>query len=304
MGVCQEHITPKIFRRELKRFISDKWFIDFAVDICFVDGKLPIGTPSSPFVHHIVMADFDHFVKRIAPFSIRYADDNFLAFHTKEEANAAKWRIKNYWWYRLGIRSKRHTCIIQPMDIPLDFCGYVYHRNNKGKCEHNKGYVKIRERVANDAKRCKSDKSWASYFGLLKHADTFSLMKSIENKMKLRDLTSTIRIDRHMDAPNIDIRDLIGVTISIYDYDVRKNSKDQANWIKCLIGKEEVIDEVPTGRIEAREFHGDYQGIIQFILKCEEKYTKEELLPLEDVEIINQCGYIFKGSTNQIEYIE
>lgn len=301
---CYKHITPKTFRRELKRFVTDKWFIDFSVKACFVNGSLPVGTPSSPFVHHIVMDDFDHFVKRIAPFSVRFADDNFLAFRTKEETNAAKWRIKNYWWYRLGIRAKRHTCIIQPMDKPLDFCGYVYYRNSKSKNSHNKGYVKIRERVANDAKKCNNDKSWASYFGLLKHADTYSLMCKIERKMKLRDLTSKIRIDRNMDAPNIDVRELAGEVINIYDYDIRRNAKGQANWIKCLIGKPEIVDGEPTGKMEAREFHGDYQGIIQFILKCEEAYKKEELLPLEDVEIVNQCGYIFKGSTNQLEYIE
>lgn len=27
-------------------------------------------------------------------------------------------------------------------------------------------------------------------------------------------------------------------------------------------------------------------------------------LPLEEVEIENQCGYIFKNSTNQLTYIE
>lgn len=301
---CYKHTTPKTFRKMIKRYTTDKWFINFAVTVCFVNGKLPIGTPSSPFAHHIVMSDFDYYVKRLSSFSVRYADDNFLAFHTKEEANAAKWRIKNYWWYVLGIRAKRNTCVIQPMDKPFDFCGYKYFRNNKNKCEHNKGYVMVRKRVADDARKCTTDESWASYFGLLKHADAYSLMCIIERDMKLRDLTSKIRIDRNMDAPNIDIRDLLGVKITIYEYDIRRNSKGQANWIKCLIGKDEVIDGALTGKTTAHEFHGDYQGIIQFILKCEEVYEKKDILPLEDVEIENQCGYIFKGSTNQMVYIE
>jgi hypothetical protein len=33
-------------------------------------------------------------------------------------------------------------------------------------------------------------------------------------------------------------------------------------------------------------------------------FGKNALLPLEEMEIENQCGYIFKGSTNQKEYIE
>lgn len=59
-------------------------------DVSFVSGELPIGTPTSPFIHHLLMKDFDDLAKRIAPFSLRYADDNFLAFYTKEDANTAK----------------------------------------------------------------------------------------------------------------------------------------------------------------------------------------------------------------------
>lgn len=57
------------------------------IDVSFVSGELPIGTPTSPFIHHLLMKDFDDLAKRIAPFSLRYADDNFLAFYTKEDAN-------------------------------------------------------------------------------------------------------------------------------------------------------------------------------------------------------------------------
>lgn len=151
---------------------------------------------------------------------MRYADDNFLAFYTKEDANTAKWRIKNYWWYELKIRYKRHTCIITDMDRPLDFCGYVFHRNNKGVSEHNKGYVTIRKRVARDAKKCITNESWSSYFGLLKHCDSYSLMSKIENIMRLRDLTSTIRIDKKMDADNIDVKNLEGIVFDIVNYEI------------------------------------------------------------------------------------
>ena len=121
--------------------------------------------------------------------------------------------------------------------------------------------------------------------------------------MKLRELTQSIRIDRKMDARNVEIRELINVPVTIYDYEIKYNAQRQANWIKCLIGIEEVIEGEHTGRIIAREFHGNYQGIIQFILECEQKYGKANILPIEDAEIENQCGYIFKGSTNQLMYI-
>lgn len=300
---CYDHITVNIFRRAMRRIVDDRKLIDFAVNVCFVNGKLPIGTPTSPMVHHIVMLGFDYYAKSISPFVIRYADDVIMAFHTKEEANTSKWRVKNYWWYNLGIRAKSNTTRISSLYDSIDFCGYVFHRNGMDINDHNKGYVSVRERTVNRAKICGSDDKWASYFGIFKHADSFNLALRIEKDMKLKDLTSKIKIDRSMDARNIDIKGLIDKKFSVLDYDIRRDNKGNPNWIKCLIGIDEVVDGVLTGKIEAREFHGNYQGIINFVLACEVKYGKSAISPIEDIEIENQCGYIFKDSTNQLKYI-
>lgn len=300
---CYDHITVNIFRRAMRRIVDDRKLIDFAVNVCFVNGKLPIGTPTSPMVHHIVMLGFDYYAKSISPFVVRYADDVIMAFHTKEDANASKWRVKNYWWYNLGIRAKSNTTRIFSLYDSIDFCGYVFHRNGMDISAHNKGYVSVRGRTVNRAKICGSDDKWASYFGIFKHADSFNLALRIEKDMKLKDLTSKIKIDRSMDARNIDIKGLIDKKFFVLDYDIRRDNKGNPNWIKCLIGIDEVVDGVLTGKIEAREFHGNYQGIINFVLACEVKYGKSVILPIEDVEIENQCGYIFKDSTNQLKYI-
>ena len=301
---CYAHITIPIFRKSLKRLTDDKQFIDFAVRVCFVNNHLPIGTPTSPMVHHIIMLDFDRFVKEISGMSVRYADDNLLAVSRKEDAQQLKWRIKNFWWYNLKMRAKKHTARVIPLSTSLDFCGYVFYRNHKNICEHNKGYVKVRKGTVHRARMCKTDESWASYYGLMRHADAYSLMCSIEEKMKLRQLTRNIRIDRKMDAKNIDIRNLIGQVFTIYDYDLRYGADKKPNWIKFLIGVKETSNEKGTSKELAYEFHGNYQGLIEFILECQLEYGKEKLLPIEEVEIENQCGYIFKNSTNQLIYIE
>ena len=46
-------------------------------------------------------------------------------------------------------------------------------------------------------------------------------MKKIEEKMKLRQLTEKIRINRSLDAPKINPRDLAGKQFTIYDYDIK-----------------------------------------------------------------------------------
>ena len=308
---CYAHVSESVFRRELKRMVVDPWIVDFAVDVSFVNGRLPIGTPSSPFVHHVVMLGFDCWACSLAPFRLRYADDCLFAFPTKEEAQRAKWRVKNWWWYRLGMRAKRHRTLVVPLSVPMDYCGYVMHRtpvalrasgdNTPGHMA--KGYTLIRRGTAERAKECRTGESWASYFGMMKQADCYNLMRRIENRMKLKQLTEKIRIDRKMDARHIDLKELAGTPFTIYDYEVRHNGQKEPNWMKCLIGVEEKEDGQPTGRTLAYEFHGNYQGLIQFVLACEAEYGKQALLPLEEMEVENQCGYIFKGSTNQMTYI-
>lgn len=115
---CYEHVTTKLFRKSLKRLTSDKEVIDFGVNVCMVNGNLPIGTPTSPFVHHVIMLEFDKFIKEICKDAVRFADDNFVPFQTKEEAQQAKWRIKNFWWYEMGIRAKHNTTAIVPLSTP------------------------------------------------------------------------------------------------------------------------------------------------------------------------------------------
>ena len=141
-----------------------------------------------------------------------------------------------------------------------------------------------------------------------RHTDGFGEMVKIEKDMKLRELTKKIRIDRKMDAPNIKALDLTrsGQTFTVYDYEIRKSEKTgEANWIKMLIGMPEVTDDGElTGKMLAREVHGGMMGIVAWMVAAEHEYGKKNLLPLEDVRIVDECGYIFEGSTNQMEYIE
>lgn len=303
---CYEHIRPKVFRKAMRKLTDDRELIEFGIAVSFVENHLPIGTPTSPLLHHIVMLDFDQWSKQAAPFATRYADDCIFATYTKDDANALKWRVQNYWWYNLQIRAKASAIRLQPLTKELSYCGYVVRRNpDKGVAEHNKGYTTLRQNIRARASRCRKDESWASYYGLLRHADGYRLMQNIEQKMKLRQLTEKIRINRSLDAPNINPKDLAGKQFTIYDYDIKCDSKGTPNWIKCLIGVPEVgEDENPTGRMKAFEFHGSYMYIVEFMTMVERTFGKKNMLPLEEMEIENQCGYIFKGSTNQMEYIK
>lgn len=331
---CYQRVTVKAYRRGMK-FMRDllmatassplvpdgfpdaetlhsysfwRWLIDFGEDVGFVDGRLPVGTPTSPYIHQIVMLSFDYWLTENYEWAIRYADNVFIALATKEESNQALWRVRNFWWYEQGIRTKRQTArIVAIDDRGTDICGYVLKRfPDKGPTDHNKGVTLVRQSTVDNARKADNDRSWASYFGILRHADTYRIMQQIETNMKLNELTKKIRIDREMDAKNIPMQNVPALqTLTLYKYEIRQ-SKGEDNWIKCLIGTPEVNKETgeATGRTLAFEFHGNYQGIIRWIRELEKMFPDKSFLPIEDARIVNECGYIFEGSTNQLRYIE
>lgn len=318
---CYQRVTVKAYRRGMK-FMRDKvaekagaqdaafwrWLTDFGEAVSFVDGHLPIGTPTSPYVHQIVMLSFDYWLCANYEWRIRYADNVFVAVPSEAEAHQALWRVRQFWWYELGIRAKRQTARIVAIDDKgVDVCGYVLYRfPDKEVTDHNKGVTFIRSLTLESARHADNDRSWASYFGLLIHADTYNLMQQIERDMKLTELTKKIRIDREMDAKNLPMQNVPQLqTLTLYKYEIRQ-SKGEDNWIKCLIGTPEMNKETGelTGRTLAFEFHGNYQGIIRWIRELEKIYPDKSFLPIEDARIVNECGYIFKGSTNQLIYIE
>lgn len=334
---CYEHITVKVYRKQIKLITRDKKFIDFGEQICFIKGKLPIGTPTSPYIHHICLLKSDWFIRDNTEWSERYADNNVIAFRTAEEANAFKWRLKNLWWYELQLRAKRQMTVVIDIDKnPLDNCGYLTFRNpNKKVSDHNKGYTRVRATTVNRARNCKTNESWASYFGTMLHADAFNLMSKLESKMPdLVKLTEDIRIDREIDAPTVEVKDLLGVKFTLYKYRF-KSYKGKVNWLQCLIGTRKWIESTtvprdskdprkrarvrtidkqvtltkhnrPKDKEYAWEFHGDYQGLIAYLQKLEEVFDGDssQFLPITKAEIIKDGEYIFKGSTNKIRYIQ
>ena len=320
---CYQRVTPRTYRLGMKmlrdmaigqsggQYTQEmlaywRWLTDLGEQVSFVGGRLPIGTPTSPLVHHIAMLPFDLWLTANFPWAIRYADNAWVAVETREEANRAAWRIRQYWWYVYGMRCKRQSASVVPIDggHGADLCGFVVRRlPGKTATSHDKGVTRMRPSTLSRAVRCRNDRSWASYFGLLKNADCYGIMQSIEQRMKLTELTQRVRIDREMDAKHIDMKDLEGQVHNLYKYEIRRG-KEGDNWMKALIGIPETDKETgtATGRIRAYEYHGNYQGIIRW-LRCLEA-SGIDFLPIEEGRIVNECGYIYEGSTNQLQFIE
>jgi hypothetical protein len=298
---CYAHIKKKIVRKCMKEINVPKELIDFAIDVSFDGNVFPIGTPTSPLLHHIVMLSTDKLLVQLSPKVIRYADDCFLTFETKEEANTAKWRIQNLWWYKLLIRAKEQSIRIRKMTDPTDFCGNVYYRNkDKTVLDHDKGYVKLRNYIYAKAKKSNC-LNYPSYFGLLKAVDGYNALLKIENNnMELQSLTKTIKVSSNgIYAPGIDIKELYEkeICFDILKYDVRKDKDGKPNWIRSLIALNEVNE---NGIRITKEFVGNFEMIASFINMCEEQYASE-LVPIENCYIDKHGSfYILRDSLQLI----
>lgn len=318
---CYQRLTPAAYRRGMKALRDSvlgssaartpeamaywRWLTDLGELVSFVGGRLPIGTPTSPLVHHLAMLPFDLWLKEQFPWAIRYADNVWVATETRQEAQQTLWRIRQYWWYACGLRAKRQAPTVMSIGPQgVDLCGFVVSRLPEATpVSHDKGVTRVRPAILRRAVRCRTDRAWASHFGLLQHADCYGIMKTIEQRMKLSELTQRVRIDREMDARHIDMKDLEGQLHTLYKYEIRRG-KEGDNWMKALIGIPEVSKETgePTGRIRAYEYHGNYQGIIRWLRSLEQAGI--DFLPIEEGRIVNECGYIYEGSTNQLQFIE
>lgn len=304
---CYEHMTPKLLRKALKMITSDRELIDFGVNVTFHGKSFPIGTPTSPLAHHIIMLAFDLWLGGIPGPKFRYADDLVLFFSTKEEANEAKWRIRNFWWYNYRVYAKRNPPIVDLDSEPLSFCGMVYRRlPGKNKLSHGKGYVRPRSNIRKAARECYSDKSWASYFGILSKTDSFVSMKSIEDKMEFSKLTDKIKIKREFDAEPISIQELAKYKFNIYDFEIRYSvdkvtGEKKANWLRMLVGIKEIVDDEEKYRRYCCKTTSD--GMVDWMeLVRKAIEAGQASLPIDNCELENAIGYVFKGSTVREQY--
>lgn len=302
---CYDHITRKLYRKSLKRLTSDSGLIDFAVNVTFHGNSFPIGTPTSPFAHHVVMLAFDRWLGSVPGPKARYADDTVLFFRTSEEAAEAKWRIMNFWWYVYGIRAKRNPQIIDLDGSPLSFCGIVFRRNRgRNVTSHDKGYCRPRKNIRDRARQCRRDASYSSYFGIFSKTDSFNFLTTLEERMNFSELTQKIKITRSFDAQPISLPELAKHVFNIYDFELRYNKDGTANWVRLMVGYPEIDSEgTATGKYLRFCLKTEAEAIVQFMAMVKVAVDRGEAkLPFDGVELENACGYMFRGSTEREMY--
>ena len=300
---CYEHTTVKAYRKGMKAIGARRELIDFGESVGFVRGILPIGTPTSPLMHHIAVYPFDVWLNGNYPHALRYADNVFAPVLSLEEGHQVMWRIKMNWWYELGVRSKStEQRVVAINDKPVDICGFRICRFEPRKDNHGKGLTRIRKSIWHNAIHAETKESWASYFGILSHADCYrSLVKKCK-EMKLEELTSRCKLKRTMDAIEYDPKEVLEIeSFDIIDYEILQDKKSHDdNWINLFCGRK----KEGTNKLKAFAFHGNMKCIHMWIRMLEEEFGGKSSLPIDDVRLIKRRGYLLDGTAEVIEEID
>ena len=300
---CYEHTTLASYRKGMKAIGASRKLIDFGEAVGFVRGILPIGTPTSPLMHHIAVFPFDLWLVENYPQALRYADNVFVPVPSLEEGHRAMWRIKMNWWYDLRVRSKStEQRVVAINDKPVDICGFPLCRFVPRKDNHGKGLTRIRKSIWHNAMHAETKESWASYFGILSHADCYGSLTNKCKEMKLEELTSRCKLKRAMDAIEYDPREVLDIeSFDIIDYEILQDKKShEDNWINLFCG----VRKEGSNKLKAFAFHGNMKCIYRWIRMLEEEFGGKSFLPIEGVRLIKRRGYLLDGTAEIIEEID
>lgn len=299
---CYEHTTVKAYRKGMKLIGADRKLIDFGEAVGFVRGILPIGTPTSPLMHHIAVFPFDLWVNDNYPQALRYADNVFVPVTSLEEGQQAMWRIKMFWWYELRVRAKsKEQRVISIDSKPVDICGFRLSRLIPRSDNHGKGLTHIRKSIYHNAIHAETAASFASYFGILQNADCFESLENKCEEMKLNELTSRCKLKRDMDAEVYEPKDVLDLELfDIIDYEIRHDKDGNDNWVNLFCGKK----KDGSTKLKAFSFHGNMPCIYNWLRMIEKSFGDRSFLPIEDARLIKRRGYLLDGTAEIIEEID
>ncbi len=164
------NINHEILKDILVKSIPDQdtiWLLNQVID-SFNPG-LPLGNLTSQLLVNVYMNKFDHFLKRKLKikFCVRYADD-FAIFHTdREYLENILPQISEFLEHTLRLTLHPNKVFIKTIASGIDFLGWVHFPN------HRVLRTSTKKRMLQKL----NEKSEVSYRGLLKHGNTYNILK-------------------------------------------------------------------------------------------------------------------------------
>ena len=176
------NIDHIILKAILGKYVDDKdviWLLGKIIDSFATNNAsevgLPLGNLTSQLFINIYMNEFDQFVKHKlkVKYYIRYADDFVILSENKAYLNDQTPKISKFLRRRLELSLHPDKVSIRTLTSGVDFLGWVHFSH------HRVLRTATKRRMFNKLKRKSTEESVASYFGLLKHGNTYKLTRTI-----------------------------------------------------------------------------------------------------------------------------
>ncbi len=169
------NIDHEILKNILEKYINDEdvlWLLSQIID-SFNSG-LPLGNLTSQLLVNIYMNEFDQFVKRKlkVKYYIRYADDFVIFSQNRTYLQNLIPQISYFLEKELKLSLHPNKVFIKTLASGVDFLGWVNFPT------HRILRTSTKERMLRRLKRNKTKETKDSYLGLLKHGNTYKIIKN------------------------------------------------------------------------------------------------------------------------------
>ncbi len=178
-------INHGVLRDILMRHIEDKdilWLLDEIIYSFHTENGinvgLPLGNVTSQLLINVYMNEFDQFLKRKLKvrYCVRYADDFVILSEDKEYLVNLIPEIAEFLKTNLDLSLNEKKVFIKPLSSGVDFLGWVHFPH------HRILRASTKRRMFKRLKQNSSKETLASYLGLLKHGNTYKLVRRIREE--------------------------------------------------------------------------------------------------------------------------
>ncbi len=180
------NIDHTILKKTLEKNIKDEnilWLLSQIIDSFHADKNsqvgLPLGNLTSQLFINIYMNEFDQFVKHKlkVKYYIRYADDFVIMSENRNHLESQIPEISEFLDNRLKLSLHPNKLFIKTLASGIDFLGWINFPH------HRVLRTSTKRRMFNRLEQKRTDESIASYLGLLKHGNTYKLVRKISDKI-------------------------------------------------------------------------------------------------------------------------
>lgn len=154
---------------------------------------IPIGNLTSQIFANVYLNELDQFVKHILKikYYLRYCDDFMILSTNREELTNLVPKIEEFLKLKLKLSLHENKIIIRKYTQGIDFLGYIalphiiLPRTRTRRRIFKKLKIKMAELEEGSITEESFNQTLASYFGFLKHANSFKLTQKLKNQIWL-----------------------------------------------------------------------------------------------------------------------